>query len=242
MEWTHVVAGLAVAVVLFLLAALLVYGACVAVGDDRLVRSVWLAQVLALAAAILPAIGHAEGAFPNRPVKFVVPFPAGTPPDTLARIASQRLGKSWAAPVIVEVRDGAGGMIGVNQVVKAPPDGYTLLFTPDFPIVIVPVVSKVPYDPRKDLAPIAAVARGVSVLVAHPSVGIGSIQELIVAARARPGALTFASAGDGSTSRMCMELLKQEAGIDVVQVPYRGAAPAIQAVLAGEVSQHPEAS
>ncbi len=197
-----------------------------------------LARVLAVAAVFVPAVCNAQESFPTRPVRFVVPFPAATPPDILARIASQKLAESWGAPVIVEVRDGASGTIGVNQVVRAAPDGYTLLFTNDLSIAIAPVLSKTPYDPRKDLAPIAAVAQGVSVLVMHPSAGVSSIKELIAVAKARPGALTFASAGDASTSRMCIELIKRAAGIDLVQVPYRGAAPAIQAVLTGEVSMY----
>jgi len=197
-----------------------------------------LARVLTVAAAIFPAVCDAQDGFPTRPVRFVVPFPAATPPDFLARIASQKLAESWGVPVIVEVRDGAGGTIGVNQVVRAIPDGYTLLFTNDLSIAIAPVLSKTPYDPRKDLSPIGAVAQGTSVLVMHPSAGVSSIKELIAMAKARPGALTFASAGDASTSRMCVELIKQAAGVDLVQVPYRGAAPAIQAVLAGEVSMY----
>ena len=197
-----------------------------------------LARVLTVAAAIFPAVCDAQDGFPTRPVRFVVPFPAATPPDFLARIASQKLAESWGVPVIVEVRDGAGGTIGVNQVVRAIPDGYTLLFTNDLSIAIAPVLSKTPYDPRKDLSPIGAVAQGTSVLVMHPSAGASSIKELIAMAKARPGALTFASAGDASTSRMCVELIKQAAGVDLVQVPYRGAAPAIQAVLAGEVSMY----
>jgi len=201
------------------------------------IRALSPARIFAFIAAACLSLGsHAQGTFPTHTVKFIVPLPASSPPDMLARLASQKLAESWGAPVIVEVRDGAGGTIGVSQVVKAAPDGYTLLFTPDFPLVIVPAVSRAPYDPRRDLAPIGAVAQGLSVLVTHPSVGIGSIKELIAAAKERPGALTFASAGDGSTSRMCMEFIKQETGIDVVQVPYRGALPAVQAVLSGEVS------
>ena len=195
-----------------------------------------LARVLTVVATILPAVCDAQETFPARPVRFVVPFPAATPPDFLARIASQKLTESWGVPVIVEIRDGAGGTIGVNQALKATPDGYTLLFTNDLPITIAPVLSKTPYDPRKDLAPIGAVAQGVSVLVIHPSASVSSISELIAVAKASPGVLTFASAGDASTSRMCAELIKHAAGIDLLQVPYRGAAPAIQAVLAGEVS------
>lgn len=197
-----------------------------------------LARVLAVVAAILPTVCDAQETFPTRPVRFVVPFPAATPPDILARIASQKLTESWGAPVIVEVRDGASGTIGVNQVVRAIPDGYTLLFTNDLPIAIAPAVSKTPYDPRKDLAPIGAVAQGTSVLVMHPSAGVSSVKELIFVAKARPGALTFASSGEASTSRMCTELIKRAAGIDLMEVPYKGAAPAIQAVLTGEVSMY----
>lgn len=197
-----------------------------------------LARVLTVVAAFVPAVCDAQETYPVRPVRFIVPFPAGTPPDVLARIASQKLTESWGAPVVVEVRDGASGTIGVNQVVRSAPDGYTLLFTNDLPIVIAPVLSKTPYDPRKDLAPVGAVAQGISVLVMHPSAGVSSIKELIAVAKARPGALTFASSGDASTSRMCVELIKRAAGIDLMEVPYKGAAPAIQAVLTGEVSMY----
>jgi tripartite-type tricarboxylate transporter receptor subunit TctC len=197
-----------------------------------------LARAVAVFAGLLPAVCGAQESYPLRPVRFVVPFPAATPPDFLARIASQKLTESWKTPVIVEVRDGAGGTIGVSQVVRSIPDGHTLLFTNDLSIVIAPAVSATPYDPRKDLAPVGAVAQGLSVLVVHPSSGIGSVKELVAAAKARPGALTFASSGDASTSRMCIELIKQATGIDLVQVPYKGAAPAIQAVLTGEVSMY----
>src|SRR5882672_11177945 len=161
-----------------------------------------LARLLTVAATFVPALCDAQDTYPTRPVRFIVPFPAATPPDILARIASPKLTETWGVPVIVEVRDGAGGTIGVNQVVRAIPDGYTLLFTNDLSIAIAPVLSKTPYDPRKDLSPIGAVAQGTSVLVMHPSAGVSSIKELIAMAKARPGALTFASAGDASTSRM----------------------------------------
>jgi tripartite-type tricarboxylate transporter receptor subunit TctC len=196
------------------------------------------ARVLAVAAALLPALCGAQDAYPARPVRFIVPFPAATPPDLLARIASQKLTESWGKPVIVEVRDGAGGTIGVSQVVRSAPDGYTLLFTNDLPIVIAPALSKTAYDPRKDLAPIGAVAQGEQVLVVHPSLGVASIKELIALARTKPGALTFASSGPASPSHMCVELIKHAAGIDLLGVPYKGAAPAIQAVLTGDVSMY----
>jgi tripartite-type tricarboxylate transporter receptor subunit TctC len=197
-----------------------------------------LARILALAMAVVPAVCSAQESYPTRPVRFVVPFPPGSPADFLARIASQKLTQSWSTPVIVEVRDGAGGTIGVNHVVRSAPDGYTLLFTNELPITIAPVVSKTPYDPLKDLAPIGAVAKTEYVLVAHPSIGASSVRELIELAKAKPGALTFASSGEGSASRMCFELIRQAAGIDLVQISYRGAGPAIQAVLTGEVSTY----
>jgi tripartite-type tricarboxylate transporter receptor subunit TctC len=195
-------------------------------------------SVLAVAVALGTPVWGAQDTYPVRPVRFVVPFPAATPPDFLARIASQKLAESWNVPVIVEVHDGASGTIGVNQVVRAAPDGHTLLFTNDLSVAIAPALFKTPYDPRTDLAPVAMVAQGVSVLVVHPGTGIGSIRDLIAAAKATPGALTFASAGDASTSRMCMELIKQATGVELMQVPYKGAAPAIQAVLSGEVSMY----
>jgi tripartite-type tricarboxylate transporter receptor subunit TctC len=195
-----------------------------------------LARVLTVAAAFVPAVCDAQETYPARPVRFVVPFPPASPIDLLARVAAQKLTEPWGRPVVVENRIGANGTIALDQVVRATPDGYTLLFTPDFPIVIAPVLSKPPYDPRKDLAPIAAVAQSMAMLVVNPSVGVSSIKELIAAAKARPGALTFSSSGDASPSRMCIELIKQEAGIDLVHVPYKGAPPAMQAVLAGEVS------
>jgi tripartite-type tricarboxylate transporter receptor subunit TctC len=126
----------------------------------------------------------------------------------------------------------------VNQVVRSAPDGYTLLFTNDLPIAIAPAISKTAYDPRKDLAPIGAVAQGASVLVVHPSLGVASINELIAVARTKPGALTFATSGQASTSHMCVELIKRATGIDLLSVPYKGAAPAIQAVITGDVSMY----
>jgi tripartite-type tricarboxylate transporter receptor subunit TctC len=194
--------------------------------------------LLAAAAAWMPAPCGAQETYPTRAVRLVVPFPAATPPDILARIASQKLAEAWGGPVIVETRDGASGTIGVSYVIKSAPDGHTLLFTADLPIVIAPAISKIAYDPRKDLEPIGAVAQGAYVLVVHPSVGVATLKQLIALAKAKPGALTYASAGEGSTSRLCVELIKQAAGIDLLGVPFKGAAPAVQAVLTGEVSMY----
>jgi len=149
-----------------------------------------------------------------------------------------KLATDWGKPVVVENRDGATGVIGVNQVVRAAPDGYTLLLTVDQPLVIVPALSQTPYDPRSDLAPVAAVASSMPVLVVNPSLGVNSVRELVALSKARPGLLTFGSMGEASASRMCIELIRQEAGIDLVHIPYKGAPQAMQALLAGEVSMY----
>ena len=187
---------------------------------------------------LVPAPCLAQDAFPSRAVRIVVPYPAATPPDALARIAAQRLSESWGQPGIVEVRDGAAGAIGTLQVAKAAADGHTLLFTPDFPIVMSPAIGKTPYDARNDFAPIAAVAQGVSLLAVNPALGIRSVRDLVVAAKAKPGALTFGSSGQASASYMCIQLLKRAAGIELTEIPYKGAAPAIQATMTGEISMY----
>jgi tripartite-type tricarboxylate transporter receptor subunit TctC len=193
---------------------------------------------IAFALALLPAVAAAQDAYPARTVRIIVPYPAATPPDALARIAAQRLNDSWGHPVIVEVRDGAAGAIGTTQVAKAAPDGHTLLFTPDFPIVMSPAIGKTPYDARNDFAPIAAVAQGVSLLAVNPQLGINSVKDLVAAAKANPGKLTFGSSGQASASYMCIQLLKRAAGIDLTEIPYKGAAPAIQATMTGEISMY----
>jgi len=187
-----------------------------------------------LAALAWPAA--AQDTYPSKPVRFVVPFPAGGPLDVLVRLYAQKLTERWGKPVIAENRAGATGTIGVDAVVKSPPDGYTLAFTVDLPIVMAPALLTLPYDPKHDLVPVAGVSEGMNMLVAHPSTGIQSLADLVAAAKARPGALTFASAGNASPGHVCGELLKMAAGIDLTHVPYKGAAPSMNAALAGEVS------
>jgi tripartite-type tricarboxylate transporter receptor subunit TctC len=197
-----------------------------------------MVRLLVLLLFLAPGLGVAQDAYPSRTVRIIVPYPAATPPDVLARVAAQRLADSWGQPVIVEVRDGAAGTIGTTQVAKAAADGHTLLFTPDFPIVMQPALGSTQYDARKDFAPIAAVAQGVSLLAVNPQLGIHSVKDLVAAAKAKPGALTFGSSGQASASFMCIQLLKRAAGIDLTEIPYKGAAPAIQAVMTGEISMY----
>ncbi len=192
---------------------------------------------LASGVAMLPAVSQIARAqaYPTRPIHFMVPFSAG-PNDALARLAGKRLSDDLKQPVVVETRAGATGTIGAEAVVRAPPDGYTLLFTVDLPITMAPALLKLNYDPQHDLIPIAAVVKSDNVLVVNPGTGIQSMAELVAAAKAKPETLTFASAGHASPAHMCGEMIKRQAGIDMIHVPYTSAATAMNAVLAGNVN------
>jgi tripartite-type tricarboxylate transporter receptor subunit TctC len=193
-----------------------------------------LAAVGAACLLLQPAV--AQERYPSKPVKLIMPFPATGPADLMARIYAQKLSERWGQPVVVENKTGATGTIGADIVAKAAPDGYTLLFTVDLPIVMAPALIKTPYDPRKAFAPVAIMAETMNMLVVHPSVGAGTLAELVAKAKANPGKLTYSSAGPASPGHLCAEMLRSAAGIDIVHVPYKGAAPAMTAVLAGEVS------
>jgi len=183
----------------------------------------------------LPAV--AQDAYPSRPVKFVVPFAAGGPLDVLARLMAQKLGEQWGKPVVVENTIGGSGSIGANAVARAAPDGYTLLVTVDIPLTMYPAVAKqLPYDPRTDFRPIASVARSDNALFVHPSLGVATVAELVALAKRQPGKLSFSSAGIAAPAHFAAELFKVIAGIDMIHVPYKGAAPAMAAALAGEVN------
>jgi tripartite-type tricarboxylate transporter receptor subunit TctC len=185
-------------------------------------------------ALIATAPGRAQN-YPARPVHIITPFPAG-PTDAVARLFAQRASEEWKQPVVVETRAGATGTIGAEQVVKTVPDGYTLLFTVDVPITMAPALMKLRYDPQADLAALGEVGRSDNVLMVNARGGIHSLSELIAAAKAKPGTLTFASGGNAAPAHLCGEMLKAAAGIDIIHVPYSGAAPAMNALLAGDVT------
>ena len=193
--------------------------------------------LLTSAATVLSLISRVAQAqaYPTRPIHFVVPFPAG-PNDALARLSGKKLSEDLKQPVVVDTRPGATGTIGAEVVVRAPPDGYTLLFTVDLPITMAPALLKLNYDVQRDLIPIAAVVKSDNVLVVHPATKIHSMAELVAEAKAKPGALTFASAGHASPAHMCGEMIKRQADIDMVHVPYTSATAAMNAVLAGNVN------
>ena len=175
--------------------------------------------------------------YPAKPIRFVVPFPAGGPLDLVARSIGQELSRSWGQPVIVDNRPGAGGNIGADLVAKAPPDGYTILMgAVSTHAINVTLYSKLPYDPINDFAPITLVTSVPNVLVLHPSVPAHNVTELIALAKAKPGQLNFASGSTGSAGHLAGELFKTMAGVDMVHIPYKGAAPAVVDLLAGHVS------
>jgi tripartite-type tricarboxylate transporter receptor subunit TctC len=173
--------------------------------------------------------------YPSRAIHFVLPFPAG-PTDVVIRLYGQKISQDWNEPAVVDVRPGATGSIGTELVAKSAPDGYTLLFTVDLPITMAPNLLKVPYDPQRDLIPICGVVESSGVLVVNASTGIKTLAELVAAAKAKPGVLTFSSAGIGSPAHFCGEMIKHQAGIDMIHVPYKGSSPAMNAVLAGDVT------
>jgi tripartite-type tricarboxylate transporter receptor subunit TctC len=178
----------------------------------------------------------ARAEFPERTVKIVVPFDAGGTVDAVARALAGKLNEMWSVPVIVENRPGAGNTIGANAVAKAEPDGYTLLFANTSVSVNPSLFKSLPYDTLRDLAPVIYLSPSPNVLLAQAALGVSSLKELIARAQARrANPLSYASVGRGSAHHFCMELLKSEAAIDLLHVPYRGVAPAVLAVTRGEV-------
>jgi tripartite-type tricarboxylate transporter receptor subunit TctC len=177
--------------------------------------------------------------WPAKPIRLVVSFPPGGGLDLFARIVAQKLQEkdSLGQQIVVDNRSGASGMIGAETVVKAPPDGYTVLFSTAAEITVNQhLYKRMPYDPVRDLAPVSYASHAALLLSAHPSLPVRSLKELIALARARPGALTYASAGTGSLHHLSGELLKSAAKIDIVHVPYKGAGPAVIDMIAGQVS------
>jgi tripartite-type tricarboxylate transporter receptor subunit TctC len=165
-----------------------------------------------------------------------VPFPPGGPADVLGRLFGQKLSEIWGQPVVVENRAGAGGNIGAEAVAKSAPDGYTLLLIANSHAINASLYSSLPYDPVKDFTPISEIASYMLVLVTHPSVPATSVAELVALARSRPGQLKYASAGSGTMTHLAAELFRLATGIDMIHVPYKGAAPATNDLLGGQVN------
>ena len=194
-----------------------------------------LRRCLALAASLLSFAALADWT-PTRTVKLVVPFAAGGQPDVVARTLAEPLSKALGQPVIVENRPGAGGNIAAEIVAKSAPDGLTLLVGTNGPLVVSPALYKdLPYDPLRDLAPITLVGTSPNLIAVNASLGITTLKDLVAKAKAEPGKLNFGSVGKGSISQLSMELLNTAAGIRTIHIPYNGGAPAVMALVAGDV-------
>ena len=193
-----------------------------------------LAAAATLAASLTrPAFAQA---WPNRPIKLVVPFPPGSSPDFIARLIAEPLGQALGQTVIVDNKPGAGGNVGTALVAKAEGDGYTWLFTIQGPLVTAPLLSKgLSYDPVKNLAPVTLVATSPNVLVIDPKLGANTLADFVRIARERKGRLNYGSVGNGSASHLAMELFKARAGLDIVHVPYQGFPQVVSAILSGDV-------
>ena len=195
-----------------------------------------LKLLVLLLAATAVTLASGQG-YPNRPVKLMVPYAPGGLPDTIARLIGAKMGDSLGQQVVIENKGGAGGITGVTDVVKAPADGYTLLIADVGQVAINPhLFSKLPYDPIKDLAPVSLVGTSALYLVAHPSVGVNNMNELVALARAQPGKLNYGSSGIGSIHHLATEALRSGLGIDIVHVPYKGTGQSVPALLGGQVA------
>ncbi|HEU0259326.1 MAG TPA: tripartite tricarboxylate transporter substrate binding protein [Burkholderiales bacterium] len=190
---------------------------------------------LLLGLIFLPLLAFGQ-AYPNKPVRLIVGFPAGGPADIFGRALAHGMASELGQPVVVENIAGVGGVLGVDRVAKSAPDGYTLCINSASPLVIAPYsLTKIPYDVKKDFAFVTLVVRVPEVVAVHPSVPAGTLADLISYARANPGKVNFGSAGSGSITHLAGELLKAEAKVDLVHVPYKGAAPAVNDLLGGQV-------
>ncbi len=195
-----------------------------------------LFAALALTSLTGAAAVQAADTWPSRSIKMVVPFPAGSSPDLIARLVSEPLAKRLGQAIVIDNKPGAGGNIGTGNVAQADPDGYTILFTINGPLVTSPTLfKKLGYDPFRQLAPVTLVATSPNVLVVDPKLGVNSVKEFIALAKSRPGVLNYGSVGAGSASHLAMETLKSSAGLDLVHVPYAGFPQVTTAILGGQI-------
>ena len=198
-------------------------------------RHTLVLAMLVVAVGALNRTAIAQEPYPNKPIKLIVPFTPGTGIDILARTLGQKMGDDWKTGVVVDNRPGASGNIGTEAAAKSPPDGYTLLMTASTIVLNRSLFKSIPYDPVKDFAPVAPLAIGRLALVTHPSVNAKTAKELIVFAKANPGKLFYGSPGNGTPHHLAMEVLKSATGVDIVHVPYKGTAGAVQDLVGGQI-------
>jgi len=194
-----------------------------------------LGVVLAVSAIVTAGLAFPQANYPEKPIRIIVGFPAGSSPDITARHLGQKLAESWAKSVVVDNVPGAAGNIAAERVAKAVPDGYTLALAVNAQVIINPSLYKLPYDPVRDFAPVSQVGVSPNILVVHSVVPAKTFMELVTLARARPGEITFASGGSGSSPHLAAELLKTAAGLDILHIPYKGVIVAVPDLLAGRV-------
>ncbi len=194
-----------------------------------------LLRTFACAALCAGATIASAQQFPDKPIRWIVPYPPGGSTDILTRIVAQKMHENWGQPVVVDNRGGASGIIGVEAAAKAPADGYTLLMTASGPHAINPsLFPKLPYDPVKNFAPLTLTAKLPMLLLVHPSVPANSVTDLIAFIKSQKGKAVFASIGNGTPSHLAMELFKDMAGVEMTHIPYKGSGPALVALVGGQ--------
>ena len=192
-------------------------------------------NIVCLLALAFAASAAAQG-YPAKPIRMIVPFPAGSTPDIVGRTLGEKLQQAWGQPVVVENKTGAGGNVGTGEAAKAAPDGYTLSISTNGPIAVNKALyANMPFDPQKDLAPVSLLAVGAQMLAVHPSVPATNLKEFVDYVRKNPGKLSYGSVGAGSGSHLTMELLKSEAKLHIVHIPYRGFPPVVTDLLSGRL-------
>jgi tripartite-type tricarboxylate transporter receptor subunit TctC len=187
-----------------------------------------------LAVALAATCAQAQS-WPSRPIKMIVPFPAGGPTDVMTRVLSDKLGQVLGQPVVVENRPGAGGSIGADLVAKSAPDGYTLLMATGSTHSVGPYLQKLPYDPNKDFTPVVYVGYATNILLVSPKLGVNNVRELIEYAKKEPGRLTYATSGIGSVAHLTSEMFGAMAGVKLTHVPYKGTQLSINDMISGQV-------
>jgi tripartite-type tricarboxylate transporter receptor subunit TctC len=187
-----------------------------------------------LAVALAATCAQAQS-WPSRPIKMIVPFPAGGPTDVMTRVLSDKIGQVLGQPVVVENRPGAGGSIGADLVAKSAPDGYTLLMATGSTHSVGPYLQKLPYDPNKDFTPVVYVGYATNILLVSPKLGVNNVRELIEYAKKEPGRLTYATSGIGSVAHLTSEMFGAMAGVKLTHVPYKGTQLSINDMISGQV-------
>lgn len=199
-------------------------------------RHLLTSAALALGAMALPMLSHAQGAYPNKPIKFVVPYSPGGLPDTVARIFAQRLGDKLGQSVVVDNKPGANGVVAAQALASSPKDGYTFLVTDGSMFSINPAIYKnLGYDYKKDFMPVSLAARAPLYLAVNPKLPVNTLQEFITLAKAKPGTINYGSSGIGSTHHLTMEAMKTSLGLDLTHVPFKGSGQSVPALIGGQV-------